>query len=203
MSIDRGGSSLDRVKAMRVEGYSEQEDSPGLSHDDNRFYGLQALSNLDNAVNGNKLNNLYRNQQQSDYSVPVKKNNITPPKPPRKAPSASPPSIRRGYLSHDELDFKSRRSEMFETLDKEMESDGRVGGGPHHGPYSYTDKNPNLNHLRNSPTRLLNSRQSPGRNGGGNHTDSEILSSPTQVLYATISADKHKHPGIKTDYIHR
>ena len=79
---------------------------------------------------------------------------------------------------------------MFETLDKEMES----GVGGPGGPYSYTDKNPNLNHLRNSPTRAVNSRQSPGRNGG-NHTDSEILSSPTQVLYATISADKHKHPG--------
>ena len=31
-------------------------------------------------------------------------------------------------------------------------------------------------------------RQSPSR---GNHTDSELLSSPSQVLYATISADKH------------
>ena len=172
--------SLDRI--MRVEGTSEQEDSP--VHDDHRFYGLQALSHLDNAVNGTKLNNLYRNQQQSEYSVPVKKNNISPPKPPRKAPSTSPPSVRRGYLSHDELEFKSRRSEMYDDMDP-----NGVGG-----PYSYTDKNPNLNHLRNSPTRALNSRQSPSRNGG-NHTDSEILSSPTQVLYATISADKHKYNG--------
>ena len=111
----KGVSGAERSRAMRVEGHSEQEDSPGMNHEDNRFYGLQALSHLDNAVNGGtKLNNLYRNQQ-SEYSVPVKKNNITPPKPPSKAPSASPPSVRRGYLSHDELDFKARRSEMFEA----------------------------------------------------------------------------------------
>ena len=175
--------------AMRVEGYSEQEDSPGLSHEDNRFYGLQALSNLDNAVNGNKLNNLYRNQPSThpEYSVPMKKNNITPPKPPRKAPSASPPSVRRGYLSHDELEFKSRKSEIY---DERSDMD-------HHGPYSYTDKNPGLNHLRSSsPSRGM--RQSPSR---GHHTDSEILNSPTQVLYATISADKHRHGGnLKNQY---
>ena len=186
----RGVSSLDRVQAMRVEGYSEQEDSPGPGHsDNNRFYGLQALSNLDNAVNGNKLNNLYRSQDYS-HSAPAKKNNISPPKPPRKAPSASPPSIRRGYMSHDELDFKSRRSEVFDAIDdKNIRSDMETGPS-----YSYTDKNPSLNHLRKSPTRLMNLRQSlsPSR---GNHTDSEILNSPTQVLYATISADKHKHNG--------
>ena len=75
----RGVSSLDRARAMRVSGYSEQEDSPGPSqgpgNDNNRFYGLQALSNLDNAVNGNKLNNLYRSQDYS-HSAPAKKNNI-------------------------------------------------------------------------------------------------------------------------------
>ena len=185
----RGVSSLDRARAMRVSGYSEQEDSPGPSqgphNDNNRFYGLQALSNLDNAVNGNKLNNLYRSQDYSHHSNTVKKNNISPPKPPRKAPSVSPPSIRRGYMSHDELDFKSRRSEVFDALD-----DRSMDAG---ASYSYTDKNPNLNHLRNSPTRLMNLRQSLSPSRGGNHTDSEILNSPTQVLYATISADKHKH----------
>merc|ERR1719210_2125953 len=68
--------------------------------------------------------------------------------------------------------------------------------------YSYTDKNPNLNHLRNSPTRLMNLRQSLSPSRGGNHTDSEILNSPTQVLYATISADKHKHNGnLKNQHI--
>ena len=181
-------TGFEKSKAMRVEGYSEQEDSPGLNNEDTRFYGLQALSNLDNAVNGSKLNNLYRNQTSSvgDYSVPMKKNNITPPKPPRKAPSASPPSVRRGYLSHDELDFKARRSELFDERDMDAS-----------GPYSYTDKNPGLNHLRgSSPSRGM--RQSPSR---GNHTDSEILNSPTQVLYATISADKHKHTGnLKNQY---
>ena len=175
---------------MRVSGYSEQEDSPGPGHhDNNRFYGLQALSNLDNAVNGNKLNNLYRSQDYS-HSSPAKKNNISPPKPPRKAPSASPPSIRRGYMSHDELEFKSRRSEVYDQMEeKGRQSDMETGAS-----YSYTERNPNLTHLRKSPTRLVNLRQSlsPSR---GNHTDSEILNSPTQVLYATISADKHKHGG--------
>jgi len=189
----RGSLGRDRVRAMRVDGHSEQEDSPGPVHNDNRFYGLQALSNLDNAVNG-KLNNLYRDSSGStDYSPPPKKNNYTPPKPPRKAPSASPPSIRRGYTSHDDLDFRSRKSEMYESSRNQRE-DMETGA-----PYSYTDANPSLNHLRNSPSRYINSRQSPSR---GNHTDSEILSSPTQVLYATISADKHKHNGnLKNQHI--
>merc|ERR1719209_1689160 len=175
--------SVGRRRAMRVEGTSEQEDSPGPGGD-SRLYGLQALSNLDNAVNG-KVNNLYRDNSGSiDYSPPAKKNNLTPPKPPRKAPSASPPSIRKGYASHDELDYRSKsRSEMYEKGDPE------TGGA-----FSFAGANPSLNHLRQSP-----SRQSPSR---GNHTDSEILSSPTQVLYATISADKHKHTGnLKNQHI--
>jgi len=189
----KGSLGRDRVRAMRVDGHSEQEDSPGPVHNDNRFYGLQALSNLDNAVNG-KLNNLYRDSSGStDYSPPPKKNNYTPPKPPRKAPSASPPSIRRGYTSHDDLDFKCRNSEMYESSGNPKEEMDPSA------PYSYTGANPSLNHLRNSPTRYINSRQSPSR---GNHTDSEILSSPTQVLYATISADKHKHNGnLKNQHI--
>ena len=171
---------------MRVEGHSEHEDSPRQARgdrDDARYYGLQALSNLDNKVNGDKLNNLnYRNQQaQHEYSVPVKKNNITPPKPPRKAPSASPPSIRRGYMSHDELDFKNgRRSELFDPTDSGMETGG---------PYSYTERNPGLGHVRESGT--LNSRDSARHHSpaqGGNHTDSEILNSPTQVCeIATVT----------------
>jgi len=183
-SSDLLGRSSNRLRAMRVEGTSEQEDSPGP---DSRFYGLQALSNLDNAVNG-KVNNLYRDSSGSiDYSPPPKKNNLTPPKPPRKAPSASPPSLRKGYASHDELDFRSKsRNEMYESNQKKDFS-------------SYAGGNPSLNHLRESPTRLMSSRQSPSR---GNLTDTEILSSPTQVLYATISADKHKHNGnLKNQHI--
>ena len=160
---------------MRVEGTSEQEDSPGPGGD-SRLYGLQALSNLDNAVNG-KVNNLYRDSSGSiDYSPPAKKNNLTPPKPPRKAPSASPPSIRKGYASHDELDYRSKsRSEMYEKGDPE------TGGA-----FSFAGANPSLNHLRQSP-----SRQSPSR---GNHTDSEILSSPTQVPnMTTLFQHCHSH----------
>ena len=164
--------SVGRRRAMRVEGTSEQEDSPGP---DSRLYGLQALSNLDNAVNG-KVNNLYRDNSGSiDYSPPAKKNNLTPPKPPRKAPSASPPSIRKGYASHDELDYRSKsRSEMYEKGDPE------TGGA-----FSFAGANPSLNHLRQSP-----SRQSPSR---GNHTDSEILSSPTQVGNITLFHRRHYH----------
>ena len=88
-----------------------------------RFYGLQALSVLDNAVNGGqKMNN------QAEYSVPFKKNNITP----HKASSASP-HVRRGYLLHNELDFKARGSELFEryTADTELESQSAVSGLHH------------------------------------------------------------------------
>lgn len=190
-SSDLVARSTNRLRGMRVEGTSEQEDSPGPGPD-SRFYGLQALSNLDNAVNG-KVNNLYRDSSGSiDYSPPPKKNNLTPPKPPRKAPSASPPSIRKGYASHDELELRTKsRNEMYEHNQKR---DWENEGG-----FSYANANPSLNHLRESPTRLMNSRQSPSR---GNHTDTEILSSPTQVLYATISADKHKHSGnLKNQHI--
>lgn len=169
----RSVSGSKRDLAMRVEGHSEHEDSPRGDRGEDRYYGLQALSNLDNKVNGdNKLNNINYRNQTNEYSVPVKKNNITPPKPPRKAPSASPPSIRRGYMSHDELDLKNRKSELFDPTDSGMETGG---------PYSYTERNPGLGHVRDS----RGERQSPGRgqaNGqGGNHTDSEILNSPTQV----------------------
>ena len=85
-------------------------------------------------------------------------------------------------MSHDELEFKSRRSEVYDQMEeKGRQSDMETGAN-----YSYTERNPNLTHLRKSPTRLVNLRQSmsPSR---GNHTDSEILNSPTQVLYATIS----------------
>jgi len=189
-----GFSGIDRSQAMRVHGHSEQEDSPGPhgSHNgqDDRFYGLQALSNLDNAVNG-KVSNL---QRESYSPPPQKKNNFQPPKPPRKAPSASPPNIRKGYTSTGDLDIRHKKGgEMFESArnaSEEREANNR---------FSYTTNNPSLNHLRNSPTHEMNSRQSPSR---GNHTDSEILSSPTQVLYATISADKHKYNGnLKNQHI--
>jgi len=176
---------LDRGSAMRVEGHSEQED--GSSPADNRLYGLQALSKLDNALNG-KVSNLYRDSSGSSYSPPPKKNNFTPPKPPRKAPSASPPATRKGYASLDELEFGSRRSNIYE----EEREDPRYNMDYTN---SYTSTNPALNHLRGfSPA----SRQSPSR---GNHTDSEILSSPSQVLYATISADKNKHHNPKNQHI--
>ena len=159
---------------------------------------FQALSKLDNALNG-KVNNLYRDSSGSSYSPPPKKHNFTPPKPPRKAPSASPPSARKGYASLDELEFgSSRRSNIYEEEEEEEEVVVREEDRGHHQSRynnnnnmeytnnAYTSTNPGLNHLRGySPA----SRQSPSR---GNHTDSELLSSPSQVLYATISADKSK-----------
>lgn len=198
--LSKSSSDLLRpARAMRVEGTSEQEDGPSpannrlygaASASDNRLYGLHALSNLDNAVNG-KLNNLYRDSSGStDYSPPPKKNNYTPPKPPRKAPSASPPNIRKGYASLDELEFVPKRNNMYEPEN--------YGAEPSF-PNSYTGTNPTLNHLRASPSRHSPfARQSPSR---GNHTDSEILSSPSQVLYATISADRSKHSHLKNQHI--
>lgn len=185
---DRNG--LNKVRAMRVDGYSEQDDSSSPPPHDHRFYGLQALSNLDNAVNG-KINNFTINQDSSgstDYSPPPKKNNYTPPKPPRKAPSSSPPNIRRGYVSYDELDQPSRNGDI--RYERKMENNA---------PFSYTGANPTLSRLSKSPGRFSPStRMSPSR---GNHTDSEILNSPTQVLYATISADKYRNTNSVNQHI--
>lgn len=184
-------SDIERARAMRVSGHSEIEDSPGpgeLNGDqDSRLYGLQALSNLDNAVNGGKMNNL-KNERSSftDYSLPSKRNNVTPPKPPRKAPSASPPSLRKSYASQESVDPRFERERSFINNISHLDNSDSLR------KISYTETNPALSHIRNSPSRHLNSRQSPSH---GHHTDSEILSSPTQVLYATISSDKHKYNG--------
>jgi len=184
-------SDSEKVQAMRVDGHSEIEDSPGPSEhyggQDNRFYGLQALSNLDNAVNGSKMNNL-RNERSSftDYSLPSKRNNVTPPKPPRKAPSASPPSLRKSYASQESIEPRYERERSF------INNVGQNENYDSLRKMSYTETNPSLSYIRNSPSRHLSSRQSPSH---GHHTDSEILSSPTQVLYATISSDKHKYNG--------
>ena len=48
-----------------------------------------------------------------------------------------------GYLSHDELNFKARRSELFERDTEGTELESAVSGA-----FSYTDKNPGLHHLR-------------------------------------------------------
>jgi len=184
-------SDTERARAMRVSGHSEIEDSPGPTEpyegQDNRFYGLQALSNLDNAVNGSKMNNL-KNERSSftDYSLPSKRNNVTPPKPPRKAPSASPPSLRKSYASQESVDPRYERERSFINNISHLENSDSLR------KISYTENNPALSHIRNSPSRHSSSRQSPSH---GHHTDSEILSSPTQVLYATISSDKNKYNG--------
>ena len=55
------------------------------------------------------------------------------------------------YLSHDELDFKARRSELFERDTEGTELESAVSGA-----FSYTDKNPGLHHLRQqSPSRQV------------------------------------------------
>ena len=48
-----------------------------------------------------------------------------------------------GYLSHHELNFKARRSELFERDTEGTELESAVSGA-----FSYTDKNPGLHHLR-------------------------------------------------------
>ena len=55
------------------------------------------------------------------------------------------------YLSHDELDFKARRSELFERDTEGTELESAVSGA-----FSYTDKNPGLHHLRQqSPSQKV------------------------------------------------
>ena len=166
------------ARAMRIEGTSEQEDAPSPA--DNRLYGLQALNKLDNAVNG-KVNNLYRDSSNSDYGAPPKMNNFTPPKPPRKAPSSSPPSYRKGYASLDELEFVAKRNNV-----GGYEGEGYDQGYPYSGP-----SNPSLDHLRSrSPSRQSPfARQSPVRGGGF----ADYSQSPSRGDYSRQSPSRGDH----------
>ena len=115
--------------------------------------------------------------------------------------------MRKGYASLDELELVQHHSKRGASADAGG-VEGMYGGGEGSRynmmepqdigpPHSFTSANPQLSHLRlGSPGRYSPAgglRMSPSR---GNLTDSELLSSPTQVLYATISADKHRHTNV-------
>ena len=130
-----------------------------------------------------------------------------PPKPPRKAPSTSPPSLRRNdaIMTHyarpatvssptSQLDqMMMNRDERFRKRFADSNNDdsaiasGGDGGGTDDASgsnpsYRFNGGPPQVRH-RSSPPRLA----SPSRTC---LTDSEILRSPTEVLYAV--SDKRK-----------
>ena len=156
---------------------------------DNRLYGLHALNNLDIAVNGKEVNSMPSYQE-----IRLRSRNPhfdTPPKPPRKAPSQSPPSVRRGMTHYAQpaisglySDLESVASENRKIIRPENPNeDSAIASGDADDSTvtsSYTSR-----FIRKSPPRQ---RMSPSRTC---MTDSEILRSPTEVLYAV--SDKHKH----------
>jgi hypothetical protein len=157
---------------------------------DNRLYGLHALNNLDIAVNGKEVNSMPSYQEIRLRSRPQHQNFDTPPKPPRKAPSQSPPSVRRGMTHYAQpaisglySDLESVASDNRKIRPENPNEDSAIASGDADDSTvtsSYTSR-----FIRKSPPRQ---RMSPSRTC---MTDSEILRSPTEVLYAV--SDKHKH----------
>ena len=125
-----------------------------------------------------------------------------PPKPPRKAPSTSPPSLRRSQAMMTHYARPATVSSPTSQLDQMMSSRKRfndsnnddsaiASGGDGGGTDDASGSNPSYrfpSHLRHrsSPPRLA----SPSRTC---MTDTEILRSPTEVLYAV--SDKRKIRG--------
>ena len=195
-----------------------------------------------------------------EYSPPTKSTTIlhtvAPPKPPRKAPSQSPPSLRRGSLhsssaleqenmevsqsqmthyaqpaisgavSDTEHYNNNRNSQsmihsMMEQLNQSSNSKNRLmqqqnalntpedsaiaSGDGGTATDIERDNAPSISgsytsrYIRKSPPRHLvspnpQSRMSPSRSC---LTDTEILRSPTEVLYAV--SDKQKYPNVQND----
>ena len=198
--------------------------------DDNKLYGLHALNNLDIAVNGKEVNSMpsyhevkRRSSQQmqsfqldssggsAEYSPPLKRNNLAPtpppPKPPRKAPSMSPPSLKREpvhyaqpAISGSDYESRTHSSQMVMQMQRRATQlpssnsnytpteDSAIASGDgatdHEHHTSYTSR-----YIRKSPPRhvVSPSRLSPSRSC---LTDTELLRSPTEVLYAV--SDKQR-----------
>ena len=214
------------------EGSNQRRSRAGsLDSNTNPLYGLHALNNLDIAVNGKEVNSMpsYREIRRrgldgsggSDdnsssaldrYDNPSTtfdrfESNIVPPppKPPRKAPSTSPPSLRRSeaIMTHyaRPATVHSPTSQLDQTLFRKRFADSNnddsaiASGGDGGGTDDASGSNPSYrfpSHLRHrsSPPRLA----SPSRTC---MTDSEILRSPTEVLYAV--SDKRKIRGDASD----
>ena len=166
-----------------------------VNKSDNRLYGLHALNNLDIAVNGKEVNSMPSYQEirlrSKNYPDSNPRYSDTPPKPPRKAPSQSPPSIRRGMTHYAQpaisglySDLESVASDNRKIRPENPNDDSAIASGGDADDSTVTSSYTSR-FIRKSPPR---NRMSPSRTC---MTDSEILRSPTEVLYAV--SDKHKH----------
>ncbi len=219
MQTATGGESLSSSS------FGANESSSDSKNHNNRLFGLHALNNLDIAVNGKNVNSMpgYQEVRQqyldssgnsADYSPqPVKRNQVisngtfisSPPnKPPRsKAPSASPPSVRRmaatAATPHYAQPERSTKmvSSMMEQLSQDSRFRRRLAETTDDDGMSGVTSSAYSTHNRNYlppgavDTRELSpsSRLSPSRTC---MTDTELLRSPTEVLYAV--SDKYRHP---------
>ena len=171
---------------------------------DNRLYGLHALNNLDIAVNGKEVNSMpsyqeirKRENTSNHNSSDSNSSTLQPPasKIPAKPPRRMSP-VHRGMthyatpaLIHSDLEsvssdikYRKRIQELSNADDSAIASGGDADDST--VTSSYTSR-----FLRKSPPRqLVTSRMSPSRTC---MTDTEILRSPSEVLYAV--SDKYRH----------
>ena len=147
----------------------------------------------------------------AEYSPPQPRRNgnmVSPPKPPRKAPSQSPPSMRREAHYAHPVPADTRSSKMVSSMMEQLSQDSRFRrrlaetSGDDDLSSSYTSPparparrtSPAAHPHQPSPTRRApppipmpaQSRASPTRTC---MTDTELLRSPSEVLYAV--SDKH------------
>ncbi len=179
---------------MRGTGTEEVQNS-------NHLFGLHALNNLDMAVNGRTVNAMpsYHEIRQTldssgnsgEYSPASSKrapSSHHPPKPPRKAPSASPPSMRRSAAAMAHYAQPDRSSKMVSSVMEQLSQDARFRNRRSGPPTGILSGETSGDDEVDTNRRVSPSRLSPSRTC---MTDTELLRSPTEVLYAV--SDKYRH----------
>ena len=180
---------------------------------DNRLYGLHALNNLDIAVNGKEVNSMLSYQEIRKRDLSSSSNNVNnnssdstssslqPPasKIPAKPPRRTSP-VNRGYMTHYatpaviQSDLESVSSDLkyhrkrFGGLGQETAEDSAIASGGDADDSTVTSSYTSRFIRKSPPRQLVTNRMSPSRTC---LTDTEILRSPSEVLYAV--SDKYRH----------
>lgn len=161
---------------------------------DNRLYGLHALNNLDIAVNGKEVNSMPSYQEIRRNSIAHSEQKLeTPPKPPRKNMTHYAQPAVSGLHSDlesisSEAKYHRRKTLMQQQAEALNNDDSAIASGGDADDSTVTSSYTSRFQRRPSPQRR--EKMSPSRSC---MTDSEILRSPTEVLYAV--SEKHKIRG--------
>ena len=146
----------------------------------NKLYGLHALNNLDIAVNGKEVNSM------PSYAE-IRRNSLsqTPEKPPRKNMTHyAQPAVSGLHSDLESIssDLKSHRKRLQESLNEDSAIASGGDADDSTVTSSYTSR-----FVQRQPQRR--EKMSPSRTC---MTDSEILRSPTEVLYAVSEKQKNR-----------